>query len=425
MVQLSGSRFRETLLGARGNMIDSNLQAGPPRSSRENGNGRAAPRSSRVAVEFLEAGRIAAAKAGFSTRRVPQEAMRTLVTGAVRPRAGDVVLARVDRVRQHGRIELPTGRRALLEPGSEIIVACGNRYATDQFEAFVPRKLGRANLVAAGGVAGIEAQRARGMRPATEITLLGLIGDDSGIPLNLMSFALPRPTVDRMRPPVVAVFGTSMNSGKTTTARFLVGGLKAAGFRVGYAKVTGTGAGGDYWALVDGGASRVVDFTDAGLVSTYTTPITVIEDAAIDLIGHLVADGCERIVVEVADGLLQGETAALMRSEIFHGLVDYVLFSAGEAIAAGAGVRMLQDLGFDVIGISGLLTASPLPMREAIESAGVPVWTMEDLIQPSIADWLAAYPATPSKASNGSGAGMSVALHLPEISIVAANSLEV
>ena len=54
------------------------------------------------------------------------------------PQPGDLVLARVTRVGQHQHIEQVTGRRAKLWQDDEIIVAYGNRYAPDQFEAFVP-----------------------------------------------------------------------------------------------------------------------------------------------------------------------------------------------------------------------------------------------------------------------------------------------
>jgi hypothetical protein len=338
-------------------------------------------RRDRREVCFLDPVRIADAKEGFATRRVPKDVMRTLISGSVRPRAGDLVLARVERPRQHKRLELPSGRKVKLEPGWEIVLACGNRYATDQFEGFVPDGLGRANLIAAGGIAGVEAERARGIRRATEITLLGLIGDADSNPLNLRSFALPAPEVKQPRPPVVAVFGASMNSGKTTAARFLCVGLRAAGFKVGYAKITGTGAGGDYWSLVDAGA-LVVDFTDAGLASTYNTPIPVLLETAIRLVGHLTAQGCERIVVEIADGLLQRETSALMHSRVIHSLVDRVLYAVGDPIAAMMGVQMLEESGFDVAGATGLVTASPLPAREAKRALHVPVWSREDLSDP-------------------------------------------
>jgi molybdopterin-guanine dinucleotide biosynthesis protein len=351
-----------------------------------------------VIVEPLETHRLSSAKEGFTTRRVPKEDMRTLIKGSVRPCAGDIVLARVDRIRQHGRIELPSGRKVLLEEQNEIIVACGNRYATDQFEAFVPQKLGKAHLIAAGGVVAVEVARARKMKPATEITLLGLVGDASGVPLNTLSYALPAHEINKPRCPVVAVLGTSMNSGKTTTARFLACGLKAAGFRVGYAKITGTGAGHDYWSLLDSGVSAVVDFTDAGLVSTYKMPVNIIETISMNLIGYLVAEGCNRIVVEVADGLLQSETAALIRSSVFQDLTDRVLFASSDPLSAIEGVKILQEAGFDVAGVSGLLTASPLPLREAKQACKVPVLDKADLMNPETAANLAVYSAAPSSA---------------------------
>jgi hypothetical protein len=315
--------------------------------------------------------------------------MRTLISGGVRLRAGDLVLARVDRLRQHGRLELTSGRRALLHTGDEVIVTCGNRYASDQFEAYFPETLGAAHLVAAGGIAAVASSRAAGISPATEITLLGLLGDADGEPLNLLSFALPEPEVRGPRPPVIAVFGTSMNSGKTTTARFLLRGLQQAGFRAGYAKLTGTGAGGDYWTMLDAGATAVYDFSDAGMATTYMAPIPQLERASIQLIGHLTAAGCDRIVVEIADGLLQTETAALMRSETFHALIDGVVFAAGDAISASGGVNLLRSTGFDVCGVSGMLTASPLAMREARAILDVPVLSKEELAEPEHARQLA------------------------------------
>jgi hypothetical protein len=223
------------------------------------------------------------------------------------------------------------------------------------------------------------------MKPATEITLLGLIGDERGVPLNLSSFALPPPLVTGPRPPVIAVLGTSMNSGKTTTARFLVIGLQAAGLVVGYAKLTGTGAGHDYWSMVDAGAAEVVDFTDAGLVSTYLTPLDVLERTSLHLIGHLAAEQCEVVVVEVADGLLQVDNLGILRSPIFQALLDKVVFAAGDPMAAKTGIAMLRQLGFQVVAVSGLMTASPLPTREAIEELDIPVLTKDELLTPAIA----------------------------------------
>ena len=106
--------------------------------------------------------------------------MKTLIMGPIRPRSGDLVLARVERLGYQTRLELPCGRKACLHVGDEIVVAYGDRYATDQFEAEVPPDLGPTFLVATGGVASRMLSRAKGIRPATNITPIGLVGDARG-----------------------------------------------------------------------------------------------------------------------------------------------------------------------------------------------------------------------------------------------------
>ena len=109
--------------------------------------------SEKKSVSALPGSRVRVAKLGSTMRRVPVSVMKTLVTGAdIKPRAGDLVLARVKHVGHQSRLHLPCGRRARLFKGSEIIVPYGNRYAVHQFEAVVPETLGECQLVAAGGV---------------------------------------------------------------------------------------------------------------------------------------------------------------------------------------------------------------------------------------------------------------------------------
>jgi hypothetical protein len=103
--------------------------------------------------------RLRRVKFAYTTRHVDHDAIAGLLTGALRPRAGDLVLARVDELGQHKRLELGDGRRSFLFPGDEIVVCYGNRYAPDQFEAEVPDDLSPCQLVAAGGVAARELSR--------------------------------------------------------------------------------------------------------------------------------------------------------------------------------------------------------------------------------------------------------------------------
>jgi hypothetical protein len=333
--------------------------------------------SSEPRVRELESWRLGRAKLAYTTRRVPVEEMVAVVPAAdaraYAPRTGDLLLARIETVGQHPRLELRDGRRAHLFVGDEVVVSYGARYAPDQFEAEVPADLAACDLVAAGGVA---AQRMSGhakMSAPTRLEPVGLVVDRDGTSLNLDRWRLALPARIDRRPPTVAVVGSSMNAGKTTAAASLVRGLTVAGHRVGAAKVTGTGAGGDMWHMTDAGAEIVVDFTDAGLPSTYLASPAVVAEVFELLTGHLAHDGMDVVVIEVADGLFQRETEALLRTSLFGRGVDEVLFAGSDALGASAGVAALRSMGLRVSAVSGVLSASPLAIREAEAACGVPV----------------------------------------------------
>ena len=343
------------------------------------------PRSRTVTVANLDAERRAKTKAAFAIRRVPVDRMTTIISGAVRPRSGDVVLARVESLGLHTRLELASGRKANLHLGDEIIVAYADRYAPDQFESHVPTNLRVTQLVASGGIASRVLSRHRGIRQATRIEPIGLLGNDRGHPLNVGDFALTPVTVSRPRPRTIAVLGTSMNSGKTTTVRYLINGLSRAGHRPGATKVTGTGSGGDYWMQIDAGAHRMLDFTDVGFASTYRVPMFEIERGFVELVDHLTEADSGAILIEVADGIFQQETSQLITSKIFRQRVDGVIFASGEAMGAVHGAAYLRSIGLPVLGLSGVLTSSPLATREAATASGLPVFTTSDLADPGIA----------------------------------------
>jgi len=326
----------------------------------------------------LTAAMLASGKSAYSTRRIPRSAMKTLITGERQPRSGDLVLAEIVRLGQHRRIELASGRRAHLHPGDRVILAYGNRYAPDQFEAYVPDDLGPCHMVAAGGIAARQHSKHSAVKDATEIRPLGLLGNEDGQPLNLADWCLPEREFGN-RPLTLAVLGTSMNAGKTTTAAHLIRGLRRAWLRVGAAKITGTGAGGDVWLMQDSGAEPVFDFTDAGHASTFGLAPQALRRIAATLTGHLAEAGTEVIVLEIADGLLQQETAALLSCDWFRNRVDGILFAAGDALGAKAGVELLQQHRLPVLAVSGALTASPLTTAEARRVLPCPVLSKQEL----------------------------------------------
>lgn len=325
--------------------------------------------------------RLAAAKRAFTTRNVDLDAAARIVRSGRRPQAGDVILARVVSLGQHRRIENVHGRRGDLYVGDEIIVAYGNRYAPDQFEAYVPDDLGPCHLVAGGGVAARASSRHAAIKPATRIDVIGALMQADGRALNLADFAITGPA--RARPPkVIAVVGSSMNAGKTTTVAGIVHGLTRAGFRVGAAKLTGTGSGGDLWSMRDAGAGLAVDFTDAGHASTFGVAADELGRVAQSLLSRLAESGMEIAVVEIADGLLQAETAALIELGHANGWFDGVVFAAADAMGAAFGCGWLMQRGIAPLAVSGLVSASPLASREAAQATGIDIATLGDLRDP-------------------------------------------
>jgi hypothetical protein len=216
---------------------------------------------------------------------------------------------------------------------------------------------------------------------------LGLVVEADGRVLNLAAHAIaPRTDLWREhRPTVIAVLGSSMNAGKTECAVRIIRRYVRAGRSVAAAKLTGTAAGNDLWRMRDAGANPVLDFTDAGHATTAGASPAAIEAACDTLIGTAALGAPEIIVVEVSDGVLQPETAALIGSQAFASLVDGVIFAASDALGAAAGVEMIRDLGLGLLGVSGTMSQSPLARREVEIRTGVPTYSADELADPDIA----------------------------------------
>ena len=337
------------------------------------------------------------AKAAYTTRRLTFEKGITLINGAdeITPQSGDLILAKVEEIGSHQRLELVNGRRARLFVGDKVILCYGNRYAPDQFEAVVPDSLAPCHLAASGGIMARVLSRHKRMKRPTLLYPLGILGDINGQPMNLADFALKKDHVLHPRPLTIAVMGTAMNTGKTTTASYLIKGLVRSGLKVGAAKITGTGSGGDRWFMTDAGADPVLDFIDAGFASTYKVTKNQIKKIFDTLMSHLIQAGVNAIVLEFSDGLYQDEISDLLctsamhnktRSLVLNEHVDGIIFAAHDAMGAVAGVDQLRRSGQSVLALSGTITQSPLSAREAEEACGLPVINSDTLGNPEISD---------------------------------------
>lgn len=350
-----------------------------------------------VLTEAIEPKRLRKAFKAYTTRFVA-DAIDSSAEGfhlehgaGVTPRAGDVVLARVTEIGKHTRLESPVSRRQLLFLGQEILVAYGDRYAPDQFLAHVPDSLATTNLVAAGGVAADAIEMHASIDAATTIEPVGLLADRHGrVTLDrfapLGSHAVPSLRTEGTRnPKVIAVFGSSMNSGKSTVLGSIVNGFVNAGMEVAAGKSTGTGAGNDPNQFRDAGASTVLDFTDFGHPTTFTLGHERIREIFVDMVDELCATDPDVVVIEVADGVYQEETRRLLEDPAFHERVDRVVFASQDALGAVAGLQVLDGAGVTTAAVSGVVTSSPLAAREAAQVLTAPVIDTFELREPSVA----------------------------------------
>ena len=129
----------------------------------------------------------------------------------------------------------------------------------------------------------------------------------------------------------------------------------------------------------------VLDFTDAGLASTYAVPTAELERVFGVLVSQASVRGADIVIAEIADGLFQPESAALLHSVLVKDGVDGALFAASEPMGAAAGAQWLEREGYRVLGISGRLCLSPLFVREVVQEIGIPVLPPEELELPEVA----------------------------------------
>ncbi|WP_299831210.1 hypothetical protein [uncultured Roseobacter sp.] len=321
------------------------------------------------------------AKWAFTTRRVNHDDVTGLDPTVELGVAGDLLLCEITQVNQHQKIQLASGRASTSYVGDKVVLCIGDRYAPDQFEGAARVTAAGADLLAGGGVVGsMEHAHDRMMAP-TKLRPIGLLTDRTGEVINIARYGLPAATIpDHVT--VIGVFGASMNAGKTTAAVSLAHGLSQAGFSVAGVKATGTGAFSDFNAFEDAGVSAM-DFTDAGMPTTYRMPMDRVEQGFDTLVGTAAANGADIVVVEIADGVFQQETQEILAGSSICERMDGILFATPDALGAVGGARVLADYGLRSFAMSGKLTQSPLATMEAEKATGIPALSRTDLCTPS------------------------------------------
>lgn len=219
--------------------------------------------------------------------------------------AGTVCLVRaLEEKRVYDQVELATGRMAKISRGDIIAGVLGARRALQGFVGTVPGELNRGDrlhVLNLGGVIGRAVSYNREYGPPLEVEFLGAV-QEGGKVLNIADRALK--TVDLLESdlPLVAVAGTSMNSGKTEVAARATQELTWKGLRVCSAKVSGISALRDMLNMEDHGAVKALSFLDFGYPSTVRSPD--VPRIAKGAIAELARYRPDLVILELGDGLL-------------------------------------------------------------------------------------------------------------------------
>ena len=304
-------------------------------------------------------------------------------TKSILPKDGHLGLFEVIETGKHITIQSDSKRNVAIFPGDRIIAAFANRYATSQFEGYVPAEhLEQYDILGAGGAIGVVKSKNAALSDIepTKVRLISYLFNDQEQVINtkFLGLSVPLFVHEKRKFETILSLGSTMDSGKTTSAAFIARGLALAGKKVAFIKLTGTAYTKDKDFVFDCGAELALDFSDAGYPSTFLCS----KEEILSIYQHclnLIDDSFDYLVMEIADGILQRETNFLIRDEQFMSTIDYISFSCGDSLSALQGIQMLNEWNIRPTFISGKFTMSDLLIHEVAEESKMPVLTIQQM----------------------------------------------
>jgi hypothetical protein len=306
------------------------------------------------------------------------------------PKVGDVGLFRIKEIGKHTRVQNYKGKNRLLFQDDLVLCAFGNRYASNQIEGYIPdRSYPEYHMLGQGGVVGIVKSMYKPLeeKGPTTMELVSYATDALGRIINVKTSRFELAQLARQNhntAKIILSIGTSMDSGKTTTAGYLCRGLAKAGRKVSFMKLTGTVYTKDLNLAMDCGAHSAIDFGHHGYPSTYMCNTNELIQLFHALLHALEVDKPDYVVVEIADGLLQRETAALLQTKSFMRNVHGSIFSAGDSLGVLSGLHLLKKWNITPFAVAGLFTSRPLLVEEVKNVLSTPILTLDELQAPYV-----------------------------------------
>lgn len=288
------------------------------------------------------------------------------------PRVGDLGLFRVKSIGYHGTIVCVDNKKLRIYEGDQFVGVFGNRYATDALEGEVVG-LENLSLLTAAGMVGTVKSKHRGFGKTTDLEFIGYLSDDLGRRVNLKELKFQKMNAVTKPKNLIVVVGTGMNSGKTTSARLLIKALSDKNLKVAACKLTGSVSNRDQDEMRSAAAETIVDFSDYGFPSTYLCPKQELLDLFNTMASDLAKSDPDLIIMEIADGILQRETAMLIEDPLIQDATKGIILSADSSTSALYAAEILKKAGNNIIAVTGSITSAPLFVNEFRQASDIPV----------------------------------------------------
>jgi hypothetical protein len=284
------------------------------------------------------------------------------ITESLEPRAGNAIVVRaLNEKRVYSELELQNGRMSKIFRGDVIVGALGRRRALRGYSGDVPRSIAvgdTVQLLNRGGVIGGSASAHKELGLPTSCEVLGMPVRNGKV-VKLADARLPetKSLAGLTLPPIVAVSGTCMESGKTLFLSEVIQELSKKGLALAGGKLTGIACLRDLISMEDHGATITASFLDAGLSSTAGVDGGALIKVAKTVIAHLASSLPDLLFLELGDGVI-GDYGVLdlLKDPEIHGKLAMHAFCAGDLVGAWGGERFLSEHGIPIDIFSGPAT---------------------------------------------------------------------
>lgn len=260
---------------------------------------------------------------------------------------GEIVLVRVlDINSNYNNLELNTGKIVPLESGDIVAGVLGQRKALHGIIGGIPKTISPGDILDMLNIAGVVGKASSWNKDLVDFPVKVEIlasyrnGDKN---LNIKDYEISSIQSDSITK-IIAVWGTCMNTGKTTVAKELIRLLTTLeNYHINAAKLTGVATQRDILAMKQAGARNVLSFLDLGLTSTISDNGVVVP-VAMKILHALSVSKPHYLVVEMGDGMIGWYgVEKLLKSQEFMNNIIFNVACAQDLVGAKGLVDIFQE----------------------------------------------------------------------------------